>query len=234
MLNGLLTPPLAPFTVALGIMLFIALTEALGTLFGASPSDLLDQAVPDFDADADLDVDVDADADAGPAGPGGGQGLFSQFLGWLCIGKVPFLVLLVAFLTAFGLAGILLQSLIAGLFGTYLPALFASFAALFLALPPTRWFALGLARLMPKEETEAVSSSSFVGRVATITRGIARRDIPAEAKLRDTHGQMHYVLVEPDADDGAFQPGTEVLLTSQTSAIRFRAIPNENVLLSSD
>lgn len=32
MLNGFLTPPLAPFTVALGIMLFIAFTEALGTL----------------------------------------------------------------------------------------------------------------------------------------------------------------------------------------------------------
>lgn len=188
--------------------------------------------MPDFGIDADLDLDIDADA--GPAAPGGGQGVFIQFLGWLCIGKVPFLVLLVAFMTAFGLAGILLQSLTAGLFGTYLPALFASLAALFLALPPTRWLALGLAHLIPKEETEAVSSRSFVGRVATITHGIARRDIPAEAKLRDPHGQMHYVLVEPDADDDAFQPGTEVLLISQTSAIRFRAIPNENVLLSRD
>ncbi len=230
MLDSLLTPPLAPFTVALGIMLFIALTETVGILFGASPSSLLDQAMPDLDAD----VDIDADADAGAAGVDGGQGVLSQLLGWLCIGKVPLLVLLVAFLTAFGLAGILFQSLIAGLFGAYLPVFFAALAALFLALPPTRWLALGLARLIPKEETEAVSSRSFVGRVATITRGIARRNIPAEAKLRDVYGQMHYVLVEPDADDGAFKPGTEVLLTSQTSAIRFRAIPNENVLLSGD
>jgi hypothetical protein len=230
MLNGLLTPPLAPFAVALGIMLFIALTEAVGTLFGASPSSLLDQILPDLDTAADIDMDVDG----GPGTAGGGQGMLSQLLGWLCIGKVPILILLVAFLTAFGLAGILFQSLISGVFGAYLPALFASIVALILALPPTRWFALGLARLMPKEETEAVSSRSFVGRVATITRGIARRDIPAEAKLRDVHGQMHYVLVEPDADDAAFQPGAEVLLISQSSAIRFRAIPNENVLLSSD
>ena len=75
-------------------------------------------------------------------------------------------------------------------------------------------------------------SRTFIGKVATITRGVARVGIPAEAKLRDTHGQMHYVLVEPDNPDASFEQGHEVLLTSQTSAIRFKAIANTNAFLS--
>lgn len=226
MLEGMLTPALAPFSIALGIMLLIALTEAMGAVFGISPSGLIDQMVPDMDVDVDADVDLDADADIEPAG------WLSSVLGWLCIGKVPLLVLLVAFLTAFGITGMVLQSIIKSTLGFHLPAVLAACIALFVALPPTRWFALGLAKVMPKEETEAVSTTSFIGKVATITRGIARQDVPAEAKLRDIHGQMHYVLVEPDAADEEFPQGSEVLLTSQSSAIRFKAIRNSNALMS--
>ena len=40
MVEGLLLPALAPFTIAIGVMLAIATTEAMGTLFGISPSGL--------------------------------------------------------------------------------------------------------------------------------------------------------------------------------------------------
>lgn len=225
MFNGLLTPAFTPFTIALGVMLLIAATETMAMLFGASISGLFDQAAPDVDAELDIDAPVSLGGDT--------PGALSQVLGWLCVGKVPVLVLLVAFLTAFGLTGLFLQTLVFSVAGFYLPVLIAVIVALFLSLPPTRLLALGLSRLVPKEESEAVSSQSFLGKVAIITRGIARKDVPAEAKLRDAFGKMHYVLVEPDQQDGSFEPGTEVLLTSQMSAIRFKAIRNENPLLSS-
>lgn len=227
MVEGLLLPALAPFTIAIGVMLLIATMEAMGTLFGISPSGLVDQMLPDIDVDADVDIDADADAPDADTG-----GMLSSVLGWLCVGRVPFLVLLVAFLTAFGLAGIVVQSSTLSVAGLYLPTILAVPAAVFLALWPTRWLAMALAALMPKEETDAVSSQTFIGRVATITRGIARTGIPAEAKLRDAHGQMHYLLVEPDNPDVSFEQGSEVLLTSQSSAIRFKAIANTNALLS--
>lgn len=227
MVEGLLLSALAPFTIAIGVMLAIATTEAMGTLFGISPSGLVDQMLPDIDVDADVDIDADADA---PDADGGG--MLSSVLGWLCVGRVPFLVLLVAFLTAFGLAGIVVQTGTFSIAGLYLPLILAVPAAMFLALWPTRWLAMTLAAWMPKEETDAVSSCTFIGRVATITRGIARSGIPAEAKLRDSHGQMHYVLVEPDNPGASFEQGSEVLLTSQSSAIRFKAIANTNALLS--
>lgn len=229
MLETLLSPTHVPFTVALGVMLLIAITEAMGTLFGISPAGLLDQLLPD--ADLDIDIDADADVDAG-GGTGQPQGFLSHLLGWLCVGRVPILVLLVAFLTAFGLAGFLLQGTVNAVLGFYMSPLLAGVGTLFLAAPPTRWLALGLSRIMPKEESDAVSSKTFIGKIAVITRGVARRDVPAEAKLRDAHGQMHYVLVEPDDDESEFEQGTEVLLTSQSSAIRFRAIRNDHALMS--
>ncbi|MGI9423922.1 MAG: YqiJ family protein [Hyphomicrobiaceae bacterium] len=226
MFASLLTPALAPFTITITVMLLIAITEAMGTVFGISPSALLDQLLPEMDVDVDVDIDGDVPA-------GADVDSLSSVLGWLCIGKVPLLVLLVAFLTAFGLAGFAVQSAAHTVTGLHLPLIMAVPAALFTAVPPTRWLALGLSRLMPKEETEAVSSSSFIGKTAIITRGLAQTGMPAEAKLRDAHGQLHYVLVEPDSSDTSFPQGTEVLLTSQTSAIRFKAIANTNALMSS-
>ncbi len=221
MLEGVFNPAIWPFTVALCMMLLIALTEALGMLIGITAMGFADQLLPEIDMDADADADV-----------AGGDGLVSGVLGWLCVGRVPLLVLLVAFLTAFGLVGISLQSVVHALVGGYLPVVIAAVLALLLALPPTRWIALGLARIMPQEETEAVSTRSFIGKIAVITGGVARRGMPAQAKLRDEHGQMHYVLVEPDADDGALDMGAEVLLISQVDGGRFHAIGNDNALLS--
>ena len=164
---------------------------------------------------------------------GGGDGWLSSVLGWLCVGRVPVLVLLVAFLTAFGLVGLSLQSIAHGLVGGHLPVVIAIAMAWLLALPPTRWLALGLARIAPQEETEAVSTLSFIGRIAVITGGVARRGLPAQAKLHDEHGQAHYVLVEPDADDVTLATGVEVLLVSQVGNGRFHAIANDNAMLSS-
>ena len=219
MLGSYLAPAMFPFTVALCVMLLICATEVLGMLFGLSAFGLVDKLMPEIDADVDGDVAAD----------GFGSGL----LNWLCVGRVPALVLVVAFLTAFGFAGFVLQSSTHWMLGSYLPLPIASAGAVFLALPPTRWLALGFAKVMPKEETEAVSTRSFVGKVAVVIGGVARRDVPAQAKLRDVHGQTHYVLVEPDEPDQAFEQGTEVILTDQKSGIRFTAIRNESDLLSS-
>jgi hypothetical protein len=58
-----------------------------------------------------------------------------------------------------------------------------------------------------------------------ITLGNARRGYPAEARLKDEHGQLHYVMVEPDSDSEEFAQGSTVLLVKQESSV-FRAIRN--------
>lgn len=239
MIELVLAPEAAPFTVALAIMLLIAAFEGIGLLFGLGLSSTVDTLLPDLDLaepdipdfDAGLDMDGGMDAPNLDASGGSASGLFTRFLGWICLGKVPALVLLVAFLTSFGVAGMALQSATSEILGGYMPALLAVVPAFAVAVPSTRYLALGLAHLMPQEETEAVSRATFVGRTAVVTRGVAKRGLPAEAKLRDQHGQVHYVLVQPDHDEDAFDAGEEVLIVRQSGG-EFRVIANMNPVLS--
>ncbi|MEO1198117.1 MAG: YqiJ family protein [Pseudomonadota bacterium] len=239
MFDAIFSPATTPFAVAIGLMLLIALLEIVGALMGTPASAVVDSFLPEVDADIDVDLDVDVDADfaggpfdadapAVPDAPNAGP--LSQVLGWLCIGKVPILVILVVFLTAFGMTGYLVQGLMRAGFGFPLPAWIAVVPAFAAALPVTRMAGLGLAKIVPKEQTEAVSKRDFIGRIATITLGQARRDLPAEAKLTDSYGRTHYVRVEPDADGDVFDQGSDVILVKQVGGI-FLAIPNRNAAL---
>ena len=246
MIETFFSPATAPFAIAISLMLMIAAVELIGALMGMPASAMLDSLLPEIDADIDLDLDLDVDTDldleadyAGgpldadaPSVPNApSPGPLSQVLGWLCVGKVPKLVLLIVFLTAFGLSGIFIQRITGGLFGSPLPALIASLPALAAAIPVTRIAGLSLAKIMPKEQTEAVSQKQFIGKVATIVRGEARKGAPAEAKLTDSFGQTHYVLVEPDDDTESFQQGSAVIIVRQTGSF-YQAILNTSVAMS--
>lgn len=203
------------FSVSLAVMLILALIEGVGMLLGAGLSSFIDGLLPD------VDIDVDAPDMSTP-------GMMSQFLGWLFVGKVPFLVILILFLTSFGVSGLILQSVALGLMGFMFPALLAVPTAIAIALPSTRISAALMARVLPKDETEAVSGDSFVGRVATITTGHARPGYPAQARLSDQYGQSHYVMVEPT--EGQLEQGSEVLLIKKKGNV-FLVIENTNINL---
>ena len=206
-------PGLAPFTIALLLMAFILVFELAGALFGTPASELLDKALPDLDADA--------------PDPGALSGLLS----WLYVGRAPMLILLAAFLVAFGLTRLVLQAIIKSIFGFHIWSWLAAIPAIAAALPFVRVVGRFFSRVLRQEESDAVSRTTFIGKVAVVVRGEARRGFPAEAKLRDLTGTTHYVLVEPDEDDGVFSSGSEVLLVEQAGAI-FRAIINPSRALS--
>ncbi|HEX8262459.1 MAG TPA: YqiJ family protein [Allosphingosinicella sp.] len=173
-------------------------------------------------------LDMDADLDGG-----------GDLLGWLGFGRVPLLMLIVLFLAFFGLAGLAVQQ-----FAGPLTLWIAVPAAAAAALPLTGLGARGLARVMPQDETTAISLDSLVGRRGTITVGTARRGSPAQARVRDVHGQVHYVMVEPYDDDHAFAEGETVRLDRRDGHIfialakadgletRFEVLPTLNAPLS--
>ena len=228
MLSFMLAPENLPFAVALAVMLGIALLEGISTLFGAALSGLIDAMLPempDFDTPGiDLDVSVDLpDAEAPYA--------LSRFFSWLRIGQVPVLMLIVIFLTAFGLIGLGIQSLATSAFSQPVPASLASIPAVLFSLPMVRLFGGALMRIMPNDETEAVPESSLVGRIATITIGVASSERPAEARVRDEYGTTHLLMVVPDRTEDIFNAGDEVLLVNKDGAL-FRAISNPNSILT--
>lgn len=135
-------------------------------------------------------------------------------LDWLNIGRLPLLMLLVVFLTAFGLAGLFLQTAAIAFAGAMLPWFAAVPAAVLAAAPATRWLGAGLARILPRDETTAVDIDSLVGRRARIVIGTARRGHPARARVRDAHGHFHHVMVEP-TDDASLTETATLLLTAR-------------------
>lgn len=178
------------FTAALVVMIGIAFLEGVATLLGFAISGILDTLVPELDVDS----------------PG---------LDWLHIGRVPLLVLLVIFLTAFGLIGWFIQALMDMTVGmTYLTAIPAFLMS--------AWFVHltgGLiGKIMPEDETEAVSCETFIGREAVITIGNASPGQPAQARLRDKFGMTHYIMVEPDLDV-MFAQGSKVLVVERMGHI---------------
>lgn len=209
-------PAMSPFTLAFSIMGAIALLEICGLAFGVAFSELVDAALPDLDIDADIDLDVDSDMGSDVGADAGG---IASALSWLGLGKVPLLIVLAAFLGAFGAIGMVLQNSFHGIFGNYLSVFIAAPVALVASLPVTRILSSGVAKIFPKEETDALSTDSFIGRIATIIRGEAHSGNPAEAKLTDAKGTAQYILVEPDEADVKFTAGEEILLVEKEGAV---------------
>jgi len=207
-----------PFSVALVLMFGIAILEGLTTLLGFALSSVLDTLLPDFHLEIDLASELETPSP------------LSRVLSWLRVGKVPVLMLLIIFLTAFALIGLTLQALMQNTYGSLLPSYIIFLPALILAFPIVRVCGGVLNRLMPGDETDAVMEESLIGHIATITLGTATVGKPAEARVKDKHGTTHYIMVEPDTDNVVFTNQNSILLISKKGAT-FTAIENTNPAL---
>jgi hypothetical protein len=201
-------PQNLPFGIGFALIVGIALFEGLGMLISMSPSNLLDDLLPEIDGDSGLD----------------------RVLGWLHVGKVPALVLLLLFLSGYTVFGYSLQLVANGLFGGYLPALVAGLLAVPAGMATVRGLGSLIAHIIPRDETSAVSEQSLVGRVGVIVGGGARRGLAAQARVKDSHGRSHYLMVEPDIDDEVFDEGAQVLIVRKAGAF-YRCIANPHPTL---
>jgi hypothetical protein len=198
-----------PFLIALGLFFGLSLLQGISFLMGLS----LDQSVDHWvDApDADIDVDMDLDID-GVDSAASSSSLVWGALDWLNAGRIPLLFLVLLFLGSFGLAGYLLQLLVLKSFGFLGGSWLMVLLALPVAIPVSRYTSIFLGKILPKDETSAVSRDSFLGKSAVIVLGVARPGSPAQAKLKDDFGQTHYIMVEPDSDERDFSAGDTVVV----------------------
>jgi hypothetical protein len=204
-MSDFLAPELWPFVLAAALMVVLAVIEGAALLIGLSPSHWLDSSMPDI---------------------GHAEGFANAVVGWLHLGKVPVLVLVVIFLTAFSVTGFAVQFACGALIAHFLPTPAGVAIAFVGALGIVRSFGGALGKLVPKDETSAVSDANLVGRVGIIVMGTASTGRPAQARLHDEHGMAHYVMVEPEDADQRFDQGVSVLLVRRLSGRRFHAIHN--------
>lgn len=211
------SPGTVPFSIALTVVAGLFVLEIITALLGGS---ILGVGTDATDVDVEIDFDFSADVDAGievaegldgmdipdaDASPGG---IFT----WIGARDVPILIWLVSFLTMYGLFGLVLQSISGTILGVQLPPLVATLIVFVPALAVTRVIANWVALIMPKTETTALRSRHLGGYHGTITQGTASRGKPAEVKVKDRHGNIHYLRVEPLHDEDSFTQGADVTL----------------------
>lgn len=184
---ALLEPYNLPFAIAFALMLAMLVIQMLGFL--------------------DFDLDLDSDADGGI-----GAGPVDGLLTLLGLGRIPLTVWLVLFLLVFGSAGLGIQALAHELTGGPLDVWLAALLAGGGTLPVTAALARPVGKIIPQDETTAVSTDTLVGRRAVITDGVARSGSPARARVTDRHGHPHHVMVEPHEAGSQFYAGDEILL----------------------
>lgn len=183
------------FVVAVLLMLLIGIVQAVGL---------------GHDVDADIHADVHGD-------------LHFDFLSWLGVGRLPLLMLIVIFLAIFGIGGLVLQQLLRDWTGAALATLAAVPLVGAGALPLTGLAARLLAPILPRDFTTAVPLDVLVGKGAQVVTGRASQGSPARARAEDQHGQVHYIMVEPENAGQVFQEGEQVLLVRREGEC-FRAI----------
>jgi hypothetical protein len=193
------------FAIALGLVITLGLLEGLGMLIGLSLMGLLDQISP-------IEIDLEVDADFTDGG-------VTSLLGWLCLNRLPLLIWLVLFLLSFGISGYSFNFILLNNADLLLPNFLVYGASLVSAILLTRYLGKPLGKLLPKNESSAVSNNSFKGLVAKITIGTAKENSPAEASLVDHFNQKHYVLVSPDDITESFSQGEEVVLVEKQNNI---------------
>jgi hypothetical protein len=194
-------PETWPFGASLAVMVGLSIVEGAGLMLAHSPSHILESLMPDV--------------------PDGVEGP----LGWLHIGKVPLLVLLILLLAGFTVSGYVIQSVAHGLTGSLLPAWLASIPAFLAGVSTVNGVGGLLAKIVPGDETSAVSEQTLIGRAGVIVSGHARGGVAAEAKVRDANGRAHYVMVEPDIAEQTLDEGTAIVLVRKAGA-RFKCIRN--------
>jgi Protein of unknown function (DUF1449) len=189
----LLASDVRPFAIAAAIMVALGGIELLTTLVGFSVSQLVGNGVA-----------VEADSH---------DALGGMFL-WINAGRLPLLILIILALGVFSIEGFLLQG-IAHVAGTAVPVAIASLVAAAGSIPVIRTTGRGLARIIPRDETYAVSDADFVGKVAVVSIGPLDQGLPGRVRLKDVFGNWHTVPARASPDSVALAVGASVLLVDR-------------------
>lgn len=214
MISFLADPKNVPFLVAYGFLIVFGLLLTIGGM---------------LDHGHDHDAGVDADGHPHIHGDIDGDGdidFLDSALGWLGIGKAPISMLLLIFCWAFGSAGFIVQWIAFKATGSLQSPGLASAIAIVPAIVLHCLLAVVVAKFTNRDDSTAVHSDSFIGKTATIVIGQTTRGKPTQAKLKDQHGQTHYLMVEPHREEDSLQAGEEVVVVARNGSL-FEVMPND-------
>lgn len=189
-------PSFAPFAISFYVLAGLLTLEILMIISGLGGSSFLDDFLPDI-----------------PETP---SGTFS-FIGALYffgIGNIPAMMVITIFSGFFAASGLVIQALAINTLGSGLPVSMAVILSVPIALFLTRPSSKFLGRLIHSEKGHATSRQLLIGRIATITDGIASSNSSASAKVYNDEGHPIDIYVKATEDKNVFTKGDKVLIIS--------------------
>ena len=184
-MSWFLLPGLQPFTIAAAVLLALVAIEIAGTLTGAALSDLTEMLPVEHAMDSAL--------------------------GWLNLGRVPLLMLLMLLLGLFSAGGMVLQAVADASIGL-LPPFAAIAASAAFALLTTGAASKLVARILPREESYALSDEDLLGKIGTVTVGPLESHAVGKISVSDAHGNRHFPRARPAIAGDVIEIGAEVLI----------------------
>lgn len=209
----------APLAIAFLFAIFRLIVSSLD--FGNAEIDAEANGDTDLDLDMNADIaqdgDTDVDADMGVDTGGGGNASGNVF-GFLNIGKIPFMIMMMALFTTWGFSGLIANELLNITIATSILFGVSCSIALISSIFGTRYLSLKLAKIFPESDpaTKDRRLLGMQGRVIsgqiTTTFGTARVEAP------DGHALTVRCRVKPDAPNPV--KGDIVVLVSYDSEKR--------------
>jgi hypothetical protein len=204
-ISFLVAGPNLPFLIAACLVAAIAILELLSSLVGHShimldsdidfTADLNGNGIPDY-----LEMDS--------------AGLF----GWLNPGHVPSIVFLLMFAGVFALFGFTGQWVFQGLTGMLIPMLVAGPIAATATLPVVRQASIVIVKILPQDETSAISTESLIGRIGVVNVGPISDKEWGFARFTDQYGTDHQLLVRNEGNEYIANGESVVLLEIASEA----------------
>jgi hypothetical protein len=204
-MEGIVQPGTAPFWIALLTVAGLGIVELVSVLVGVSASGLLDDS---FSYHAPGDTEA---------------GLLGSWMSWLNAGGVPLLVLAVILLSVFAVTGFFIQGVASTVLLGPLPLPLAMTGAVAAAIPATRSLSLAVAKVIPRDETNALEQADFLGLTGIVTIGPLDQGKPGTVRVKDRHDNIHFLRAQA-ASGHTIDTGAQVLIVDGADGL-FQAIP---------
>jgi membrane protein implicated in regulation of membrane protease activity len=235
MWSFLASPEFQPFSIAALVMIGLLAIETASMLFGTSASTLLDSVfgLHGVHVEAGLHHGLESHAPDSTANGGivhGPDGPLATAFDWLNAGRVPLLVLMMAAIACFAIVGMVVQIFAMHLLAP-LPTALAVALAMAAAIPGTRWTSRLVSRIIPRDETYAITDEDLIGRVGIVTLGPVVQGAAARAKVQDKYGNWHFPRVIPGAAGLSIPEGASILIVDKAGG-QYTVIAAESRLAS--
>lgn len=205
------------FLVPLFMVFLFAILQLVGVGMELGGSDLGLEIDTDVDLEVGADTDVDV-VDAGVDGSSGDVSFFTTILGFLNVGKVPLMVLLMTLFASWGLTGLICNRILGYKLLNAIPIISSVSAgiAFIVGIFSVKYLSLLVVMIFPESE-KAVTHYDLVGKPAIVTTGRVTTAFGKARVALDSGARMQVTCRIREGDEEPSR-GEEVLLVDYDPA----------------